>query len=122
SDNLPILDTQQVTATASTDKALRLDLRVRYADKGDAAKAEKGAKAFLELARTGINIGLQQIPKDQVKERQALEALDAGLKALKLERSNDTVQVAFNMDVAGPLALLTEAVGKVKSSSGRARS
>jgi prepilin-type processing-associated H-X9-DG protein len=121
-DVLPILDAQQVTATASTAKELKLDLRVRYADKGDAAKAEKGAKAFLELAKTGINIGLQQIPKDQLKERQALEALDAGLKALTLERKDDTVQVAFGMDVAGPIALLTEAFGKTRMAAGRMRS
>jgi hypothetical protein len=124
-DILPVIDVQTVSVTADLDKMLKVNLRLRYADKGDAAKAEKAAKALIDLARTGISIGLQQIPKEQKLERLAIESADAAFKSLQLQRTDALVRGEFSIDPE-PLVTLAAAQagggGTVSGSAARSKS
>jgi hypothetical protein len=124
-DVLPVMDVQTVSAVADLGSALTLDLRLRYADKGDAAKAEKAARSLLDLAKTGISIGLAQIPKEQKVERAAIEALDAMIKAAKLQRSEALVRADFSINPEPVLEFAAAQVagggGSVSASAARQR-
>jgi hypothetical protein len=99
----PLLEADRVTVTADLGERLRLVVAARYPHKGAAESAELSARAFLGLARGGLEEDLKRSPELK-PYRAALGGLADGLKAARFERQGAVVSLAVEVPAA-PLLL-----------------
>ncbi len=108
----PLLKTQAVVLTADFEKEFNLELKLLFAQEGQAREGEGALKAARELGRQGLAMGIQemiqrlQAPEAKVSEVMGyasalgfLRHADAILQSLPIERKGQVVQVAIHGDL-----------------------
>jgi hypothetical protein len=97
-----------------------------FANEKDARAALKPGRAGLDLARTGLERGLDELSKQKEMDEivELLKQLQTSLKAARIEQEGKTLHAAarIKVDVANAGVVLVQAVQKAREAASRAQS
>jgi hypothetical protein len=124
---LPLLKAELATAALDFGRDVRGRLRLTFAGEDQAKDAEEALKAALDLLRTSLSEGLQQLAKGPAAKTKVFEVgrrLADGLKDAEPERKGARVELAVrvNADLATTAPAFAEAVQKVREAAARVQS
>jgi hypothetical protein len=119
----PLLEALHSTLTLDVGKETRAEVKLTFASEKDAKAAVKPARSGLDLARAGIQHGLEELSKDPEMSNFAemLKQLQTGLKSTQVEQSGNTLHASLQhkIDVANAGVVVVQAVQKMRESAAR---
>ena len=122
----PLLEALYSTLTLDVGTETRAEVKLTFASEKDAKAAVKPAQTGLDLARTGIERGVEELSKDKEMSNFAelLKQLQASLKSVQVEQSGKTLHAAVQhkVDVANVGVVLMQAVQRVREAAARTQS
>jgi hypothetical protein len=122
----PLLEAHYGTLTMDMGAETRAEVKLTFASEKDAKAAAKPARTGLDLARAGLERGVDELSKQKEMSKfvELLKQLQGGLKATQIEQEGKTLQASarIKVDVANVGVVLVEAVQKVRESAARAQS
>lgn len=122
----PLLEALYSTLTLDVGPETRAEVKLIFASEKDAKAAVKPARTGLDLARAGVERGVEELSKEKAMSKfvELLKQLQGSLKAVQVEQKGTTLQasVQHKIDVATVGVVLVEAVQKVRESAARLQS
>jgi hypothetical protein len=122
----PLLEALYSTLTFDVGTETRAEVKLTFASEKDAQAAVKPARTGLDLARAGVERGVEELSKEKEMSQfvELLKQLQESLKAVQVEQKGKTLQAAVQhkIDVANVGVVLMEAVQKVREAAARAQS
>ncbi len=119
----PLLEALYSTLTLDVGTETRAEVKLTFASEKDAQAAVKPARSGLDLARAGIQQGIEVLSKDQEMSHFAelLKQLQASLKSTQIEQNGKTLHAAIQhkIDVANTGVVVLQAVQKMRESAAR---
>jgi hypothetical protein len=119
----PLFKANYGTLAMDVGEELRADVKLTFADEKQAKAAVDPARTGLDLARAGVERGIDELGKQKELAQFVglLKQLHESLKAVKVEQDSKTLQASAHhkVDVATIGVVLMEAVQKVRESAAR---
>lgn len=122
----PLLEARYATLTVDVGAETRADVKLVFADEKGAKAALKPARDGLDLARAGLERGVDELgkQKEMASTVELLKQVQTSLKAAKIEQDGKTLQSSarLKVDVATVGVLLAQSVRKTREAAARAQS
>jgi hypothetical protein len=122
----PLLEARYATLTVDVGAETRADVKLVFANEKDAKAGLKPARDGLDLARAGLERGVDELGKEKemASTVELLKQVQTSLKAAKIEQDGKTLQASalLKVDVAHVGVLLAQSVQKVRQAAARTQS
>lgn len=121
----PLLQAEAVAAFIGLDKNLRLDVRVKSADAGEAKAAATALGDFAKMIHEELGKSLTKVDEDPAYDpaKPVFEALRTALKEAKIGSDGDTARITATLPADLPYAqAYLVSMGKVRDAAGRSQS
>ncbi|MFO0806382.1 MAG: sigma-70 family RNA polymerase sigma factor [Gemmataceae bacterium] len=121
----PLLQAEALSAFISLDKELKLDVRVKGADAGEAKAAAAALGDFAKMIHEELGKSLTKIDDDPsyAPAKPVFEAIRTALKEAKPGAEGDTARITATMPADLPYAqAFLVSMGKVRGAAGRSQS